>query len=47
MTDQRTTLIIQGTKTEAFLVLAGVPQGSPLLLVLFLFYNSELLDLYN
>src|SRR5436305_3939131 len=47
MTDQKTTLIIQGTQTEAFLVLAGVPQGSPLSLVLFLFYNSELLDLCN
>ncbi len=47
MTDRRTTLIIQGTETEAFPVPAGVPQGSPLSPVLFLFYNSELLDLCN
>ena len=45
MTDRRMTLIIQGSETESFPVLAGVPQGSPLLPILFLFYNSELLDL--
>jgi len=45
MTDRRTTLVIQGSETEAFLVLAGVLQGSPLSPILFLFYNSELLDL--
>ena len=39
------TLVIQGSETEAFPVLAGVPQGSPLSPILFLFYNSELLDL--
>jgi hypothetical protein len=45
MTDRRTTLVIQGSETEAFPVPAGVPQGSPLSPILFLFYNSELLDL--
>src|SRR3981081_1225183 len=45
MTDRKTTLVIQGTETESFSVLAGVPQGLPLSPILFLFYNSELLDL--
>jgi len=47
MTDRRITLIIQGSETKAFLVLAEVSQGLPLLLILFLFYNLELLDLYQ
>ena len=45
MTDRKTTLVIQGHETTAFPVPAGVPQGSPLSPILFLFYNSELLDL--
>lgn len=45
MTNRRTTLVIQGVETEAFSVPAGVPQGSPLSPILFLFYNSELLEL--
>ena len=45
VTNRRTTLVIQGSETEAFPVSAGLPQGSPLSLILFLFYNSELLDL--
>jgi hypothetical protein len=45
MTGRKTTLVIQGAETEAFLVPTGVPQGSPLSPILFLFYNSELLDL--
>jgi hypothetical protein len=45
MTDRETTLVIQGQETAAFPVPAGVPQGSPLSPILFLFYNSELLDL--
>ena len=39
------TLIIQGFETKAFLVLAEIPQELPFSLILFLFYNSELLDL--
>jgi len=45
MTDRRITLVIQDSETKAFLVLVGVSQGSSFLLILFLFYNSELLDL--
>lgn len=47
ITDRKTTLVIQGTETDVFPVPAGVLQGSPLSPVLFLFYNSELLDLCN
>jgi len=45
ITNRRTTLVIQGSETEAFSVPAEVPQGSPLSPILFLFYNSELLDI--
>jgi hypothetical protein len=47
ITNRRTTLVIQGSEIEAFPVLVGVLQGSPLSPILFLFYNSELLDLYQ
>jgi len=45
ITNRRTTLVIQGSKTEAFSVLVEVLQGSPLSSILFLFYNSKLLDI--
>jgi hypothetical protein len=45
MTGRQTTLVIYGAETKAFPVLTGVLQGSPLSPILFLFYNSELLDL--
>jgi hypothetical protein len=38
--------MIGGVETETRQVPAGAPQGSPLLLILFLFYNAELLELY-
>jgi len=47
MTNKKTTLVIQGFETKAFLVLVEVPQGLPFSLILFLFYNSELLNLYQ
>jgi len=47
MTDKRTTLVIQGSKTKAFPVSVGVPQELLLSPILFLFYNSELLNLYQ
>ena len=45
MTDRSTTLIVQGKESERLRVNAGVPQGSPLSPILFLFYNADLLDL--
>ena len=47
MTDRTTTLVIQGQESEPFSVEAGVPQGSTLSPILFLFYNAELLDICN
>jgi hypothetical protein len=45
MTDRSITLIVQGKESERLQVNAGVLQGSPLSLILFLFYNADLLDL--
>ena len=47
MTDRTTTLVIQGQESEPFRVEAGVPQGSTLSPILFLFYSAELLDICN
>ena len=48
MTDRETTLVVQGIESESRRIGAKVPQGSPLLPILFLFYNAELLNLcYN
>jgi hypothetical protein len=47
MTDRTTTLVVQGQESEPFPVEAGVPQGSTLSPILFLFYNAELLDICN
>ena len=44
-TNRRTTLVIQGHETEVLSITDGVPQGSPLSPILFLFYNSGLLEL--
>jgi len=45
ITNKRTTLVIQDSEIKAFLVPAKVLQRSPLSLILFLFYNSEFLDI--
>jgi hypothetical protein len=42
--DRTTTLLIDGEETVSRRLPAGVPQGSPLSPILFLFYNSPLLD---
>ena len=47
LTDRKTTLIIDGIETEARQLRAGVPQGSPLSPILFLFYNATLLEALN
>jgi hypothetical protein len=47
MTDQSLSLVIQGHETAHFSVQADVLQGSLLSPILFLFYISELLKIYN
>ena len=47
MTGRTTTLCFQGAESEPFQPRAGIPQGSPLSPILFLFYNAELIDIYS
>ena len=44
MSDRWTTLDFNGQESQAFPVKTGIPQGSPLSPILFLFYNAELLE---
>ena len=44
MSDRQTTLAFDGQESPAFSVMTGIPQGSPLSPILFLFYNAELLE---
>lgn len=43
--NRRTTLVLPGGESEVFRTGGGVPQGSPLSVMLFLFYNAELFDI--
>jgi hypothetical protein len=45
MRNRETTLSFQGRESASIHLQAGVPQGSPLSPILFLFYNSELMDI--
>ena len=44
MSDRRSTLAFDGQESLAFTIMTGIPQGSPLSPILFLFYNAELLE---
>ena len=45
LTDRKTTLAIYSQITNMFAVRTGIPQGSPVSPILYLFYNADLLDL--
>jgi hypothetical protein len=44
LTNRRTALLLQEGLSEVFKLLTGIPQGSPLSLILFLFFNADLID---
>jgi hypothetical protein len=44
LTEQTTTLLVDGEETAPRQLATGVPQGSPLSPILFLFYNAPLLE---
>jgi len=45
--DRMTTIKLQSEETELFPVYHGIPQGSPISPILYLFYNEELVREYN
>ena len=47
MSNRRTTFMFDGQESELLNIAAGILQGSPISPILFLFYNSELLDICN
>ena len=47
MTGRTTTLAFGGRESEPIDIPAGIPQGSPISPILFLFYNMELLEICN
>src|SRR5277367_4995198 len=47
LTDRETTLAFQGGVSESKSVTNGIPQGSPVSPILFLFYNEELVRKCN
>jgi hypothetical protein len=44
LTNRRTALLLQEGLSEVFELLTGIPQGSPLSPILFLFFNADLIN---
>ena len=47
LSNRQTNIIIDGHKSQTYTVETGIPQGSPLSLSLYLFYNADLIDECN
>jgi hypothetical protein len=47
ISNRTTTLCLSGYNTNAFPTHTGIPQGSPLSPIIFLFYNANLVDICN
>jgi hypothetical protein len=47
ISNRTTTLCLPGYNTDAFPTHTGIPQGSPLSPILFLFYNANLVEICN
>ena len=47
LTGRTTKIVFKGYESEKILTPIGIPQGSPLLPILFLFFISELLETFN
>ena len=45
LSDRSTTLALSGKASESFAVFTGIPQGSPISPILYLFYNADLLEI--
>lgn len=45
MSGRKTTLTFDDYSSEAFEIVSGIDQGCPLSVILYLFYNSDLVDI--
>lgn len=47
LSDRRTRIIVDGFESKEYYIETGVPQGSPLSPILYIFYNSDLIECCN